>query len=136
MIGSNFQVDGEYLGKVKSVSAQILSGQLHILVPQEAGEEKEEALEKITQHFLPGRSPELRKSTDNELKATTVIALALAEYSVKVSDGEPDDLPEDLASPIWAGIVPMRMREILDRFCAGNGRKGDIEKLEAADMSP
>ncbi len=37
----HFQVDGEYLGKVKSVSAQILSGQLHILVPQEAGEEKE-----------------------------------------------------------------------------------------------
>ena len=72
-----------------------------------AGEEKNEALEKITQHFLPGRSTELRKSTDNELKATSVIALALAEYSVKVSDGEPDDLPEDLALTIWAGIVPM-----------------------------
>ncbi len=72
-----------------------------------AGEEKEQALEKITQHFLPGRVAELRKSTDNELKATSVIALPLAEYSVKVSDGEPDDLPDDLALSIWAGIVPM-----------------------------
>ncbi|WP_207496713.1 diacylglycerol/lipid kinase family protein [Aridibaculum aurantiacum] len=29
----HFQVDGEYLGKVKSVSAEILPGQLHILLP-------------------------------------------------------------------------------------------------------
>ncbi|GEO08634.1 diacylglycerol/lipid kinase family protein [Segetibacter aerophilus] len=31
----HFQVDGEYIGKVKEVSAQILPGQLNILVPEE-----------------------------------------------------------------------------------------------------
>ena len=71
------------------------------------GEEKRKALEMITEHLLPGRLAELRKSTSNELKATSVIYLPLGEYSVKVSNGEPDDLPEDLALPIWAGIVPM-----------------------------
>lgn len=30
----HFQVDGEYIGKVKQVSAKILPGQLHILVPE------------------------------------------------------------------------------------------------------
>ena len=32
----HFQVDGEYIGKVKQVSAKILAGQLNILVPDES----------------------------------------------------------------------------------------------------
>jgi diacylglycerol kinase (ATP) len=32
----HFQVDGEYIGKVKEVSAKILPGQLNILVPEES----------------------------------------------------------------------------------------------------
>lgn len=71
------------------------------------GAEKERALDVLTEHLLPGRLAELRKSTAKELKATSVVALVLDEYSVKVSAGEPDDLPEDLGSPIWAGVVPM-----------------------------
>ena len=31
----HFQVDGEYVGKVKSVAAKILAAQLHIMVPEE-----------------------------------------------------------------------------------------------------
>lgn len=31
----HFQVDGEYLGKVKTVTAEILKGQLHLLLPNE-----------------------------------------------------------------------------------------------------
>lgn len=71
------------------------------------GAEKQRALDVITEHFLPGRLAELRNSTEQELKATSVLALPLVEFSVKVSAGEPDDLPQDLESPIWAGIVPM-----------------------------
>lgn len=71
------------------------------------GAEKQRALDVITEHFLPGRLAELRNSTEQELKATSVLALPLVEFSVKVSAGEPDDLPQDLDSPIWAGIVPM-----------------------------
>jgi len=71
------------------------------------GTEKERALDVITEHLLPGRLPELRKSKEQELKATSVLAIPLTEFSLKVSAGEPDDDPEDLDSPIWAGIVPM-----------------------------
>jgi nitroimidazol reductase NimA-like FMN-containing flavoprotein (pyridoxamine 5'-phosphate oxidase superfamily) len=71
------------------------------------GSEKERALDVLTEHFLPGRLSEIRKSTAKELKATSVVALPLKEFSIKVSAGEPDDLPEDLDAPIWAGIVPM-----------------------------
>ena len=71
------------------------------------GEEKLRALDVLTEHFLPGRLAEIRKSTEQEVKATSVVALPLIEFSMKVSNGEPDDLPEDLDSPIWAGIVPM-----------------------------
>lgn len=74
------------------------------------GEDKEHALDVLTEHFLPGRLAELRKSTEQELKATSVVALPLTEFSVKVSAGEPDDAPEDLDAPIWAGIVPLTSR--------------------------
>ena len=33
--------------------------------------------------------------------------MPLAEWSVKVSDGPPDDAEEDLDLPVWAGILPL-----------------------------
>jgi hypothetical protein len=69
--------------------------------------EKERALDVLTEHFLPGRLSEIRKSTAKEMKATSVVALPLKEFSIKISAGEPDDLPEDLDSPIWAGVIPL-----------------------------
>ena len=43
-----------------------------------------------------------------ELAATLVLALPLDEWSVKVSDGPAGRPPEDLARPVWAGVLPMR----------------------------
>ena len=75
------------------------------------GEEKEEALIRITDHLLPGRTDEARKSAPKESKATLVLSLALDEVSCKVSEGDPDDVPSDLTDPIysniWAGYVPI-----------------------------
>jgi nitroimidazol reductase NimA-like FMN-containing flavoprotein (pyridoxamine 5'-phosphate oxidase superfamily) len=71
------------------------------------GHDKVRALDVLTEHFLPGRLTEIRKSTTKELQATSVVALELNEFSIKVSAGEPDDLPEDLESPIWAGVIPL-----------------------------
>jgi hypothetical protein len=42
------------------------------------------------------------------LAATLVIALPIAEWSMKVSDGWPDDPPDDVAGQAWAGVVPLR----------------------------
>ena len=37
-----------------------------------------------------------------------VLALPLDEWSVKVSDGPPDDAEDDLDRPVWAGVVPLQ----------------------------
>lgn len=71
------------------------------------GEEKRSALLTLTNHLFPERVGELRDSTDQELKATSVLAFPLNEISIKVSNGQPDDAPSDLELGIWAGVVPM-----------------------------
>lgn len=72
-------------------------------------EEKLEALRCFTSHVLPGRWDEVRLPTDQELKATSVIALPLNEASAKVRSGPPVDDEPDYALDIWAGIIPMRL---------------------------
>ena len=72
-----------------------------------AGAEKEAALERITDHLLPGRWAEARHPSRKEVAATTVLALPLTETSVKVSAGPPDDQEDDVALQVWAGTVPI-----------------------------
>jgi len=55
---------------------------------------------------VPGRWPDLKPPTTQELKATTVVSLKLAEVAAKVRDGGANDEPEDLALDVWAGVVP------------------------------
>ncbi len=71
------------------------------------GVEKEEALLALTEHLFPERTKELRDSTEKELKATTIIAFPLDDYTVKVSDKEPEDPESDLSERVWAGVVPV-----------------------------
>ena len=72
------------------------------------GDDKDHALEVITEHLLPGRWSEARHPNKKELAATLVLALPLDEISVKVADGPPDDEEDDISRPIWAGVVPLR----------------------------
>lgn len=71
------------------------------------GPAKLDALERITEHLLPGRWTQARHPSKKEVAATTVLSLPLTETSVKVSDGPPEDQEADLALPIWAGNVPI-----------------------------
>ncbi|MGS2614365.1 pyridoxamine 5'-phosphate oxidase family protein [Micromonospora sp. LZ34] len=71
------------------------------------GEEKLAALERISEHLLPGRWAVIRPPSAKELAATLVLALPLAESSVKISAGPPDDPAEDLDLPVWAGVLPV-----------------------------
>ena len=66
------------------------------------------ALERITEHLMPGRWADARQPNRKELAATLVLSLPLDEWSVKVSDGPPDDAEDDLDLPVWAGVVPLR----------------------------
>jgi hypothetical protein len=64
----------------------------------------------LLDHLVPGRSTDARPPTDDELRSTLVIRLPLTEASVKVRTGGPVDDDEDLALPIWAGVVPTQLR--------------------------
>src|SRR3954447_14946652 len=75
-----------------------------------ASEDKEAVLQVLTDHLLPGRSSHLRPATAKELAATRVLRLPLAEWSVKISAAPPQDPPEDLDAPIWAGVLPLRLQ--------------------------
>ncbi len=68
-----------------------------------------DAFRALTEHLLPGRWAELRPSKRKELAATTLLALPLTEWSVKVSDEPPNDPAEDLEFPVWAGVLPLAL---------------------------
>lgn len=70
-------------------------------------ERKAAALEALVERFTPGRWADLRPMTAQELKATSVLSMALEEVSCKIRDGGPDDDEEDYGLDIWAGVVPL-----------------------------
>jgi nitroimidazol reductase NimA-like FMN-containing flavoprotein (pyridoxamine 5'-phosphate oxidase superfamily) len=85
--------------------------------------EKNNALEAITEHIIPGRWADVRWPTELELKATSVLKLHIAEASAKVRTGDPVDDEEDYAMDIWAGVLPLRMvhDQPIDDSRLGNG---------------
>ena len=66
------------------------------------------ALELFTEKLVPGRWPEVRHPTRQELKGTKVLSLPLDEASAKVRTGAPIDEDEDYDLPVWAGVLPLR----------------------------
>jgi uncharacterized protein len=84
--------------------------------------EREHALALIVDHVVPGRSATLRGNNRKELAATVVLAVPLAEASVKARTGPPSDEPEDVATGTWAGVVPLHLAA------------GEVEP--APDLSP
>ena len=71
--------------------------------------EKLHALDLIVDHVVPGRSGTLRAHTRKEVAATSVLAIPLAEASVKQRFGPPQDDDLDVATGAWAGVVPLRV---------------------------
>lgn len=70
-------------------------------------QERLHALDLIVDHVVPGRAATLRPHTRKELAATSVLALGLAEASVKVRSGDPVDDKADLNRNEWAGVIPL-----------------------------
>lgn len=71
--------------------------------------EKMEALRLFTEHVMKGRWEDVRQPTEQELKATTVLALPLEQVSAKVRTGGPLDDEPDYALPVWAGVLPLEI---------------------------
>ena len=55
-------------------------------------DEKLAALRAFTEHVIPGRWADVREPNDQELKATTVLSLPLAEVSAKIRTGGGDHI--------------------------------------------
>jgi nitroimidazol reductase NimA-like FMN-containing flavoprotein (pyridoxamine 5'-phosphate oxidase superfamily) len=77
--------------------------------PRHVADQKEKlaGLRAITENLVPGRWDAVRRPTRKELAATTLIALPLAEASVKIRKGPPTDEDEDYALDVWAGVLPI-----------------------------
>ncbi len=67
---------------------------------------KRRALDAVVEGLIPGRAAEVRPANVKELAATQVLSLPIAEWSLKVSEGWPDDTDEDRAGTAWAGVLP------------------------------
>lgn len=85
-------------------------------------EETRTALDALVDHVVPGRSLDSRPANPKELAATAVLSLDLREVSAKLRTGGPNDDPEDLGLPHWAGVLPLRT--------------GYDTPLPAADLAP
>lgn len=83
----------------------VILGTAHELV----GADKERALRVLTDHLTPDRWARLRPLTAKEQAATLVLALPLAEFSVKTRSGGTDEPEADQDWPVWAGQVPLRL---------------------------
>ncbi len=85
-------------------------------------DEKRACIQALVDHLMPGRRADLRKSTLQELNATSLLALPIETFSCKCRVGPPSDTKSDLDSPVWAGVVPLSLT-------AG-------EPVDAPDMLP
>ena len=74
--------------------------------PMTDPEQKLAALEAFAERIAPGRWADARPPTDQEIKATSIMALPLDEASAKVRTGPPGDEGDDLDLDVWAGVVP------------------------------
>jgi uncharacterized protein len=66
--------------------------------------------ETIIERIVPGRWPDVRPPSENEIKATALLALPIDEASAKVRCGPPLDDDEDYALSAWAGVIPLALR--------------------------
>jgi uncharacterized protein len=69
--------------------------------------EKMRALRAIAEQIVRGRWDDARQPTEQEMRATTVLALPISEASAKIRTGPPKDEKEDYALPVWAGVLPL-----------------------------
>jgi len=71
--------------------------------------EKLEGLRLLSEHAAPGQWAYARQPSKKELAKTSILALDLAEASVKIRSGGPSDGDSpDAELGLWAGVIPMR----------------------------
>lgn len=74
--------------------------------------DKPAILDALMDHIALGRKEDVRAPDRGELAATTVLGMPLCEAAAKVRNWGPQDKEEDLASPAWAGVLPLREQHL------------------------
>ena len=69
---------------------------------------KKEKLDNLVDALYPGRSAEMRPTSDLEIKQTMVLSLPIEEASAKIRNTGVSDDEEDYSHPIWAGVIPVK----------------------------
>lgn len=73
-------------------------------------EEKGELLDAFVASLIPGHEQAVRAPTPQEINATTVVRIPIAEASTKIRTGPPVDAAEDLGAAVWAGVIPLSVQ--------------------------
>lgn len=73
-------------------------------------DEKYEALRVLTDRVYPGRWDDSRLPNAKELKATSIVRIAIESASAKLRAGGPKDDAEDYAGDWWAGVIPTEQK--------------------------
>lgn len=100
--------------------------------------EKRRALVMMVDRFFPDRTARLRQSTDQEIKATAVIAMEIERASAKIrAKGVADD-DEDYELPIYAERLPVHTvigtPEPCPRLLPGVERTADLAHYQAGRL--
>jgi hypothetical protein len=74
------------------------------------GDEKAAQLDAFVDKLVPGRAADLRASTEQELKATTLLGMTITEASGKIRTGSVHDNPDDSGEQVWAGVLGVETR--------------------------
>jgi nitroimidazol reductase NimA-like FMN-containing flavoprotein (pyridoxamine 5'-phosphate oxidase superfamily) len=76
--------------------------------PVEGEAAKLAAMRDFVEHVIHGRWATVRPPSEQELKATMVLSVALVEASAKVRTGFAVDDGEEYAGGAWTGVIPLK----------------------------
>lgn len=97
--------------------------------------EKSRALRMMVDRFFPGRTAQLRQSSQQEINATTLLAMDIERASAKIRAKGVSDDDEDYALPVYAERLPVRQiigqAEPCPRLLAGVSRPANLDGYRA-----
>jgi uncharacterized protein len=97
----------------------VIYGQFAVV---EAEADKQAAMAAFLEHVSPGRGALVRTASRAELAGTRILRISLAEAAAKIRNWGVEDDADDMAIPVWAGVVPLSIgagKLIADSGCEG-----------------
>jgi len=64
----------------------------------------------FVEHVSPGRAALVRAPSPAEIAGTRLLRISLREAAAKIRTGGVIDAEEDMAIPVWAGVIPLSLR--------------------------